>query len=730
MFSKITGETTVGPAISIILEQLLYQTSIDQVAVVISPQQLDLISIFLSSLKWSGVGNLISEKKPDLSCSNRRSFLDGQITIIIQQEVLGFGDAILCAENFVNGEPFMAVVGDHIFTANCVKDMLNTYTDMLSSDTIGLTGAVLCEEHEIPYTGLLRFKDVTQLHKPNLIQDMDEKPIDYRKYIIPRLEGKFLSNLGIDILPNTIFDYLREVKNLCITNKKELELRDAMKQLQINGKLFGCLIDGDRYDFGNPLAYLRSINNVYKDTQKQSSEVFDHISSATLIKWLFGLKVVDSLSSGETISIASAPGRIDLMGGISDYSGGEVLQWPIEKRTYCLIVPNNHSSKIELISVHVEDFASLNDSKIIDQQYITWKRLIPSEILFEDSMICSNRTLRDRLNEIKFESNVQNHEPKHWPNYIIGVLHGLFLAVEEIDVSSLPFKTTTGVTIVLVSDIPPNSGLASSAALETSVILAAKKAFGLDSFFSPDDTDLAMLCHSVETNIVGAQCGPMDQLTMVNAKKNQLLSIKCHDPPLQKSILLPEALEVWAINSCHKRDIKNDKYLNVRVASMMGKRIIEKQSSCPLNQLCEISPSLFAKLSLKLPQYLSGKDFFDEHGALFLNNQNIVDADAMYPILSCTQHPVEENFRVKLFRNFLSSVSSVSEHESNEECFKVLSELMTQSHLSYTKLGLQSPNTDLLFSLVIDDIKVDPNSLIGARISGGTVYSYYFSKTI
>ena len=38
--------------------------------------------------------------------------------------------------------------------------------------------------------------------------------------------------------------------------------------------------------------------------------------------------------SGECVSVARAPGRLDVMGGIADYSGSLVLQLPTQEATY------------------------------------------------------------------------------------------------------------------------------------------------------------------------------------------------------------------------------------------------------------------------------------------------------------------------------------------------------------------------------------------------------------
>src|SRR5881394_3055918 len=54
-------------------------------------------------------------------------------------------------------------------------------------------------------------------------------------------------------------------------------------------------------------------------------------------------------SPGELI-VTRAPGRLDLMGGIADYSGSLVLQWPIHSAAHVAIQQQSHG-KLRLASV-------------------------------------------------------------------------------------------------------------------------------------------------------------------------------------------------------------------------------------------------------------------------------------------------------------------------------------------------------------------------------------------
>src|SRR5213079_2081761 len=51
----------------------------------------------------------------------------------------------------------------------------------------------------------------------------------------------------------------------------------------------------------------------------------------------------DLFDSRRELIVTRAPGRLDLMGGIADYSGSLVLQWPIQSAVHAAI--QRHSGK-------------------------------------------------------------------------------------------------------------------------------------------------------------------------------------------------------------------------------------------------------------------------------------------------------------------------------------------------------------------------------------------------
>jgi mevalonate kinase len=113
-----------------------------------------------------------------------------------------------------------------------------------------------------------------------------------------------------------------------------------------------------------------------------------------------------------------------------------------------------------MISIQTDNIKSdlINQNKLI-----IWERKIPMNLLLDSSL-----SLRKRL-ELWYNQQrdtlLSQDEPVNWPNYILGILDEL---IKKTDKQSIP----NGFNVVIISDVPCNKGVASSAALEVSVARA------------------------------------------------------------------------------------------------------------------------------------------------------------------------------------------------------------------------------------------------------------------
>ncbi len=371
---------------------------------------------------------------------------------------------------------------------------------------------------------------------------------------------------------------------------------------------------------------------------------------------------------GASVSIARAPGRLDVMGGIADYSGSLVLERPIAEATW---------AAVQRLDRPVLDIVSAGRPPCA----------IPLQTLTPDGEPVSYDEAR------RFFA----HSAFPWAAYIGGVV--LVLARER----GLPL--TSGARMAIVSQVPEGKGVSSSAAVETATMSAVAAAFGI----SLAPRDLALLCQIAENRVAGAPCGVMDQMTCVFGDEQALLALLCQPAELQPAVPIPDDLELWGLDSGERHAVSGSDYGAVRTGAFMGLRILSAQGPVPGGYLANIEAEELEKtLARFLPEEMSGDEFLARYGRTD-DTVTAVERERQYQVLAPAAHPVYERRRAETFRRLLL--------DSGDDVRRRLGELMYESHASYGRCGLGSAGTDRLVSLV--RAEGPAAGLYGARITGG-----------
>lgn len=388
------------------------------------------------------------------------------------------------------------------------------------------------------------------------------------------------------------------------------------------------------------------------------------------------------------ITIARAPGRLDVMGGIADYSGSLVLELPIAEAT--------------LVALQKDDIRQLRLVSLSESETLIFE--MPLADLERDGKPIEYDEARAFFSSDK---------TRHWAAYVAGVF--LVLMRER------GTHFDRGARLLISSRVPEGKGVSSSAALEVATMSAVAAAF--DIKLAP--REIALLCQRVENLVVGAPCGVMDQMTVACGESNQLLAMRCQPAELLGTIALPEDLAVWGLDSGTRHSVGGGDYGSVRAGTFMGYRIIAELAGLNVQQngdrvvihdpnwggyLANLAPAEFdEKFAAKLPESLSGEEFLTRYGGTTDTVTNI-EPERTYAIRAPTTHAVYENSRVHRFAELLGA------HLGEEE--KVaLGKLMYESHASYSACGLGSKGTDLLVEMVRS--AGAERGLFGAKITGG-----------
>ena len=254
---------------------------------------------------------------------------------------------------------------------------------------------------------------------------------------------------------------------------------------------------------------------------------------------------------GPPTFIASAPGRVNLIGEHTDYNDGYVFPVAIDK--YLNIAARKRPDRrVTLYALDVND---------------SWEFCL------------------DTLSSILPQAPA-------WSHYLIGVASLLQASGREI----------AGIDAVITGDVPIGAGLSSSAALSVAATLAFLTAGSeLETVESEDNKKkLAALCQRVEHEFVDVKCGIMDQTISLLGKENHALFLDCRSLEYEHIPLNLSEHYIVICNTKVKRELAASEYNKRRAECERGVDIMSRWVP-DISSLRDIALTDFKKHEEELP---------------------------------------------------------------------------------------------------------------------------------
>lgn len=161
---------------------------------------------------------------------------------VVQDEPLGLGHAVLCAEPYMTGDYFFVVLPDDIIDAEV--PVLKQMADIFEYHKVPLVSVMSVPWEEVHRYGIVSADPISEMLGD--IKNIVEKPA--------RSEAPSnLAVIGRYLLPRSIFKRLQMTKPGA---DSEIQLTDALSELIPTTGLHAFTFKGTRYDTGTPLGLL------------------------------------------------------------------------------------------------------------------------------------------------------------------------------------------------------------------------------------------------------------------------------------------------------------------------------------------------------------------------------------------------------------------------------------------------------------------------------------------
>jgi UTP-glucose-1-phosphate uridylyltransferase/mevalonate kinase len=261
LFPVIDQDGIAKPAILLIVEEAL-NAGIEEVIIIVQEDDQDDFERFFNTQISIENYNKLPSHFQDYA---RRLIEIGQrVKFIVQRTQEGFGHAIYCAREAIGNEPFLLMLGDHIYRSttdiSCARQLLDAY-ERHGRSVVGL--------RLTPAEQIANFGTVTGIWLEEncllSITEFAEKPtLEYARnnlQVMGLSEGEYLTVFGQYILNPEVFDYLEEHIQNNVRERGEFQLTSALDRLRQSDGFMGLVIEGRRFDIGLPDYYLKTLQD-------------------------------------------------------------------------------------------------------------------------------------------------------------------------------------------------------------------------------------------------------------------------------------------------------------------------------------------------------------------------------------------------------------------------------------------------------------------------------------
>ncbi len=259
LFPIIDQDGRAKPVIMAIVEEAI-SGGIEEVGIVVQKGDRTLFEDFFKTPPPPELSAKLSPQNQEYS--QYLQDLGSRITILTQDEQEGYGHAVFCAKEWVKEQPFLLMLGDHVYLSDtahsCASQVLNAY-EQVNQSVVSLT--------TMPAETIYKAGCVTgvwqELNSILSVTQLSEKPdIEYARQhlrVAGMAEDQFLCIFGLYVLTPKIFDFLQEHISNNIREKGEFQLTSCLDELRQDEGMTGYVVKGRCFDTGLPDAYRQTM---------------------------------------------------------------------------------------------------------------------------------------------------------------------------------------------------------------------------------------------------------------------------------------------------------------------------------------------------------------------------------------------------------------------------------------------------------------------------------------
>lgn len=217
----------------------------------------------IAELRAAGVEGVAIVTRPgrERFFDELRQAFGASLVLIEQPEPRGFGHAILCAEEWVGGEPFVVQVCDHVFITHVEASCTQQLLEVAVREGSAVSAVQVSSEGQLPYFGIVggsRLKGSERLYAIETVLEKPTPTVAEERCMISGLrQGTYLGTFGTHALTPVVFDLLKE-HSRSLAPGERMGLTESLAVLATREKYLALEVDGQRVDLESPFGLLRA----------------------------------------------------------------------------------------------------------------------------------------------------------------------------------------------------------------------------------------------------------------------------------------------------------------------------------------------------------------------------------------------------------------------------------------------------------------------------------------
>ncbi len=252
MLPLVDRDGLTKPVLQIIAEEAL-DSGIEEICVVTAPGD---EAVYRNHFRNYAANLRSTYKGIDWAEEQARRFddLDQRLQFAVQPEPEGYGHAVWCARSFVQEEPFLLLLSDHLYITSETRRCARQVIELAAAENCAVSAVQATREHLIHQYGTLTGRRVPQHPEIYAIEEIVEKPnptlAELRLQVAGLRAGHYLCFFGMHVLTPVVFELLDGLVRNNVRELGQIQLTTALNTLARQERYLALETRGSRFNLG------------------------------------------------------------------------------------------------------------------------------------------------------------------------------------------------------------------------------------------------------------------------------------------------------------------------------------------------------------------------------------------------------------------------------------------------------------------------------------------------